>query len=150
MAKTPRESQVEMRDVVMPHHSNPRNTVFGGVVMSWIDQATAMAAQRHSGLPVVTAHIDSLTFKAPIKIGEHVLVRAKVQYVGKSSLVVEAKVWGENPFTNKSWEVAVAHVIFVALDKNDHPCPVPPLNPESAEEKKAFEAAKKRKYSKVN
>ena len=143
MAKTPKESQIEMRELVMPHHSNPRNTVFGGAVMSWIDRATAMAAQRHSNRSVVTAHMDSLSFKAPVKIGEHVLIRAKVQYVGKSSPVVEAKVWGEDPIANKSWEVANAYVIFVALDENNRPCPIPPLKLETDEERKAFDRAKK-------
>ena len=148
--KTPKDSQVEMRYIVMPHHSNPRNTVFGGVIMSWIDMATGMAAQKHANLPVVTVRIDTLSFKAPIKIGECALIRAKVNYVGKSSLVVEGKVWGENLLTNKSWEVAAAHVIFVALDNNGKPCPVPPLSPQSEEEKKAFDLAKKVKNSKVN
>ncbi|MGZ3787990.1 MAG: acyl-CoA thioesterase, partial [Bacteriovorax sp.] len=64
-SKTVRESAVETRYLVMPNHTNPQNSIFGGVVMSWIDMAAAMVAERHTNRPVVTVHVDGISFKAP-------------------------------------------------------------------------------------
>ena len=64
--KTPSQSAVETRYLMMPHQANPQGTAFGGTIMSWIDMVAAMAAERHCGMEVVTAGIDSLVFKKPI------------------------------------------------------------------------------------
>ncbi|UCF17051.1 MAG: hypothetical protein JSW59_06230, partial [Phycisphaerales bacterium] len=66
-AKTPSQSAVETRYLIMPHQANPHGTAFGGVIMAWIDMVAGMAAQRHCGKEVVTAGIDSLAFKEPIR-----------------------------------------------------------------------------------
>jgi len=89
--KTPSETAIEMREMVMPSHTNTHGTIFGGTVMSWIDIAAAMVAARHCGKPVVTAHIDDIDFIAPIKMGYHVLIQASLNYVGKSSMIVRSK-----------------------------------------------------------
>ncbi len=91
--KTVSESSVLMRYLVMPNHTNPQNSIFGGVVMSWIDMAAAMVAERHSNRPVVTVHVDDISFKAPIKIGDHVLIKASLNYVGKTSMLIGVKVY---------------------------------------------------------
>lgn len=140
--KTPSESCVEMREMVMPHHTNPQNTVFGGTVMSWIDIAAAMVAARHCARPVVTAHIDDIDFLAPIKVGYHVLIQASLNYVGKSSMIVGVKVTSENPYTGETRTTTKAYLTFVALDDLGRPVPVPELRPETEEEKRRFENAK--------
>lgn len=142
--KTPSESSVEMREMVMPHHTNPQNTVFGGTVMSWIDIAAAMVAARHCGRPVVTAHIDDIDFIAPIKMGYHVLIQASLNYVGRTSMIVGVKVTSENPYTGESRTTTKAYLTFVALDDLGKPIVVPGLKPESEDEVRRFENAKKR------
>lgn len=143
-SKSPSESSVEMREMVMPHHTNPQNTVFGGTVMSWIDIAAAMVAARHCGRPVVTAHIDDIDFIAPIKVGYHVLIQASLNYVGKTSMIVGVKVTSENPYTGESRTTTKAYLTFVALDDLGKPVIVPTLDPKTDDEKRRFENAKKR------
>lgn len=142
--KTPSESALEMREMVMPHHTNPQNTVFGGTVMSWIDIAAAMVAARHCGRPVVTAHIDDIDFIAPIKVGYHVLIQASLNYVGRTSMIVGVKVTSENPYTSESRTTTKAYLTFVALDDLGRPIEVPELKPETEDELRRFENAKKR------
>jgi acyl-CoA hydrolase len=142
--KTPSESAVEMREMVMPNHTNPQNTVFGGTVMGWIDIAAAMVAARHCGRPVVTAHIDDIDFIAPIKMGYHVLIQASLNYVGRTSMIIGVKVTSENPYTGEVRTTTKAYLTFVALDDLGRPTEVPPLKPVTPDEVRRFENAKKR------
>jgi len=121
--KSPKESAVETRYLIMPHQANPHGTAFGGVIMAWIDMVAAMAAQRHCGKEVVTAGIDSLAFKEPIRIGDHVVLRASVNYVSRSSMEVGVQVTREDPYTGEQAIATTAHLTFVALDKNKKPTP---------------------------
>lgn len=143
-AKKVTDSSVEMRYLVMPNNTNPQNSIFGGVVMSWIDMAAAMVAERHSNRPVVTVHIGDISFKAPIKIGDHVLIKASLNYVGKTSMLVGVKVVAENPFTEITRHTTTAYLTFVALDDIGKPIEVNPLILESEDEKRRYEDAKKR------
>jgi acyl-CoA hydrolase len=143
-AKKVTDSSVEMRYLVMPNNTNPQNSIFGGVVMSWIDMAAAMVAERHSNRPVVTVHIGDISFKAPIKIGDHVLIKASLNYVGKTSMLVGVKVLAENPFTEITRHTTTAYLTFVALDDIGKPIEVNPLILESEDEKRRYEDAKKR------
>lgn len=142
--KTVGESAVEIRYLVMPNHTNPQNSIFGGVVMSWIDMAAAMVAERHSNRPVVTVHVDDISFKAPIKIGDHVLIRASLNFVGKTSMLVGVKVVAENPFTGITRHTTTAYLAFVALDDIGRPIQVRGVIPESDEEKRRFEEGRLR------
>jgi len=135
-AKTPAESAVESRYLIMPHQANPHGTAFGGVIMAWIDMTAAMAAQRHCGREVVTAGIDSLAFKEPIHIGDHVLLRAAVNYVSRSSMEVGVRVTREDPYTGRHVVATSAHLTFVALDENKKPTPAPPIQPKTDAEKR--------------
>lgn len=147
--KTPRDSAVEMREIVMPHHSNSLNTIFGGQVMSWIDIAAGMAASRHSEKVAVTVHVDNISFKEPVKIGNHVRILAAVNYAGKTSMEVGVKVISENPLTGESKKTTTAYLTFVALDENGKPTEVHKLIPETDYEKRRYENAKIRnKYRK--
>ncbi len=143
-AKKVTDSSVEMRYLVMPNNTNPQNSIFGGVVMSWIDMAAAMVCERHSNRPVVTVHIGDISFKAPIKIGDHVLIKASLNYVGKTSMLVGVKVVAENPFTGITRHTTTAYLTFVALDDIGKPIEVNPLILESDDEKRRYEDAKKR------
>jgi acyl-CoA hydrolase len=142
--KTPRDSAVVTRYLVMPQQANPQGTAFGGAIMGWIDMVAAMAAERHCGTEVVTAGIDSLSFKAPIRIGDHVVLEAAVNCVSRSSMEVGVRVTREDPATGISQLATTAYLTFVALDKDKKPVTAPPLVPETDEEKRRYENAKRR------
>ena len=142
--KSPSESAVETRYLIMPHQANPQGTAFGGAIVAWIDMVAAMAAQRHCGKEVVTAGIDSLAFKEPVRIGDHVALRAMVNYVSRSSMEVGVQVTREDPYSGQSVVATTAHLTFVALDENKKPTPAPPIIPETEQEKQRYENAKLR------
>ncbi len=147
-SKTPSDSAVEMREMVMPHHTNPQNTVFGGTVMSWMDIAAAMVAARHANRPVVTVHISDIDFIAPVKMGHHVHIQASLNYVGKSSMIVGVKVTSENPMTGERRKTTKAYLTFVALDDLGKPTAVPELKVETPDEVRRFENAQQRAQAK--
>ncbi len=149
-SKTVSESSIEMREMVMPNHTNSHGTIFGGTVMSWIDIAAAMVAARHCGKPVVTAHIDDIDFIAPIKMGYHVLIQASMNFVGRSSMIVGVKVTSENPYTGESRVTTKAYLTFVALDDLGRPISVPELVTETPDEIRRFQNAQKRVEMKKN
>jgi len=142
--KRPSESAVVTRYLVMPHQANPQGTAFGGAIMSWIDMVAAMAAERHCGTEVVTAGIDSMAFKKPVRIGDHVVLKASVNYVSRSSMEVGVQVTRENPCTGEKAIATTAHVTLVALDENKRPTAATPIVPETADEKRRYERAKQR------
>ena len=142
--KSPSQSAVESRYLIMPHQANPHGTAFGGVIVAWIDMTAAMAAQRHCGKEVVTAGIDTLAFKEPVRIGDHVVLRASVNYVSRTSMEVGVRVTREDPYTGEEAVATTAHLTFVALDENKKPTPAPPIRPETDQEKRRYENARLR------
>ncbi len=142
--KTPGQSAVETRYLVMPTQANPQGTAFGGAIVGWIDMAAAMAAQRHCGREVVTAGIDSLVFRQPIRIGDHVILRAAVNYVSRSSMEVGVQVIREDPYTGQQVLATTAHLMLVALDENKRPTTAPALLPQTPEEERRYENARLR------
>ena len=142
--KAPSESAVETRYLVMPQQANPQGTAFGGAIVSWIDMVAAMAGQRHCGREVVTAQIDTLIFRHPVHIGDQIVLRAVVNYVGRSSLEVGVQVIREDPYSGQQILATTAHLTRVALDKDQKPTAVPPLLPQTPDEKRRYEAARLR------
>jgi len=139
------ESQVVMTELVLPTHTNALGSVFGGTVMSWIDIAAAICAQRHSRKIVVTAHIDEVTFVAPVYAGWVVNLKASVNQTGTTSMEVGVRVDAENPQTGEMFHTASAYLTFVALDSHRKPSKVPGLILESDEQKRRHEAAVQRR-----
>lgn len=142
--KTPKESEVEMREMVMPGDTNAHGTIFGGKVMSWIDIAAAMCASRHCNNPVVTVHIDDIEFRSPIQLGSHVVIKASMNFVGNTSMIIGVKVISENPYKGESKVTTTAYLTFVAINAEGKPIPVPKLEPETEIEKKRFRNAQER------
>jgi acyl-CoA hydrolase len=148
-AKPVSASQVIMTQLVLPTHINAMGSIFGGTVMSWIDIAAAIAAQRHSNKEVVTASIDSLSFIAPVYKGWVVNLRASVNFTSRTSMEVGVRVDAENPKTGEVFHTASAYTTFVALGSNGKPIEVPGLVLETADEKRRFEAGKKRREDRL-
>ena len=141
-AKYPEDSATRMVDVVLPNDTNLLGNVLGGRVMHWIDIAGAVASRRHSQRPVVTASMDVLTFKHPIKLGEVAILEASLIYVGKTSMDVEVHVYSEE-ISGKKKQTSTAYLTFVALDDNGKPTSVPKLKLKTEEQKKKFKQAER-------
>jgi acyl-CoA hydrolase len=143
--KSPRDSEVIMTELVLPQHTNDMSTVFGGMVMSWVDIAAAICAQRHSQKQVVTASVDAMEFLAPVKLGWILTLKASVNFVAQSSCEVGVKVTAENPKSGELFHTASAYVTLVALDGNGRPTKMPGLNPET----RRFEQAQERRAARL-
>jgi acyl-CoA hydrolase len=145
--KTPKDSSVESRYLVMPENANHLGSVFGGTIMSWIDLIAAMVAQRHAETQVVTLSIDRLTFINPIFVGDQVVLKASVNYTGNSTMEIGVQVTKENPITKESLRATTAYLTFVALDGDRKPVKVPRIKPETEKEVNRYENAKIRQAS---
>lgn len=138
-----------MTELVLPSHTNAQGTIFGGVVMSWIDIAGAICAQRHARVPVVTVSIDYLHFIVPIKIGYVVQIRAHVTYAGRTSMEIEVIVDAENANTGEKRRATHAYLTYVAVDEFGRPKKVPPLSPQTPEEKSRYKEAESRRQKRL-
>jgi acyl-CoA hydrolase len=147
--KHPRDSSVTMTELVLPGHTNALGTIFGGQIVSWIDIAAAIAAGRHARRTVVTASIDALAFLAPVKLGHVVHIRAMVNFASRTSMEVGVRVDAEDPRTGARTHTSTAYTTFVALDEKGRPTPIPALIPETREEKRRYEEARKRREARV-
>ena len=112
--KPVRDSKTEMSQVVLPNDANPMGTALGGTIMHWVDLAAAVAAHRHTGSYVVTASVDHMDFRCPIRVGEVVILKASVNRVFRTSLEVGVKVLRENLFTGLREHASSAYLTFVA------------------------------------
>ncbi len=129
---------------MQPEHANLRGDVHGGWIMKLADEAGALAAMRHSQQRVVTVAIDQMMFHEPIRIGDLVTLEAIVTYAGRTSMETRVQVTAENPVTRQSSDTNTAYLVYVALDEEGKPVPVPELIAESDLEKKRMEEAAER------
>ena len=134
----PAATRCEMTWIVMPGECNALDTVFGGQVMAWIDVCAAVAAQRFTRGTVVTAAMDSLSFRAPIRRGQIAVLQAQVNWAGKTSAEVGVRVEREDPNTGLRTHTSTAYLTFVALDDSGQPRLVPTLAPTSEDERRRF------------
>ena len=130
-----------MVEAVLPNDANPLGNMLGGRVMFLIDIAGALAAHRHSNSHVVTASVDYLDFRFPIRVGEWIVLKSSVNRVFRSSMEVGVKAFVENYITGTRRHVSSAYLTFVAVDQRGHHLPVPPVVPENEEEKQRYEDA---------
>jgi acyl-CoA hydrolase len=144
-AKTPKESNIIMTELVLPNDTNVHGNLMGGRLMYWMDIAAALAAGKHCNAPVVTASVDNISFENPIKLGNVVHIEAKLSRAFNSSMEVHLNVWGEDHTQQYKYKSNEAYYTFVALDPNRRPRPVPPIIAESEEEKALFEGALRRR-----
>lgn len=144
--KTVDASRSEMTEVVLPAETNALGKLLGGRVMHLVDMAGAMAAYRHSNSYVVTASVDYIDFRNAVNLGEIVILKAQVNRVFRTSMEVGVEVYSENPLTSERKHTTTAYVTFVAIDEHTrHPKPVPPLIVRTAEEKRRYREAAKRR-----
>lgn len=135
-------SRAELTTLVMPHMQNVLGDLFGGELMSLVDQAAAVAAIRHAGGAAVTASIDRVDFRERIAVGALVTCMATVDFVGNSSMDITVEVFAEQVSTGHRRHTHTAHVVFVAIDGEGKPKRVPRLVPETDEERGRYERAR--------
>jgi acyl-CoA hydrolase len=144
-ARTPKESVTINTEHVLPNDTNHVGGLFGGRLMQWMDITAAIAAHRHSKRVVVTASVNHISFENQIKQGSIVTLEAKVSRAFTSSMEVWVVVSVEDTITGESKICNEAIFTFVAIDQNGSPLPVPPIVPETEEEKKRFDSALRRR-----
>lgn len=147
--KTPSVSQLEMTELVLPNDTNLLGNLLGGRLMHWVDIAGAMVATRHSNKTVATVALDSLDFRHPVRMGELVILKAKMTWAGRTSMEVAINVYAENMKTGNVILTNKAYLTFVALGTDCKPSAVPPLIPETDDEKKDYIEAEQRRNERL-
>ncbi len=142
--KPVRASRINIAQLMQPEHANNLGNVHGGWIMKLVDEAGALACMRHAQRRVVTVAVDSLVFREPIKIGDLVILNAEVTYAGRTSLEAEVQVLAENPITGDRTHTNTAYLLYVALDDEGRPTPVPQLITETEDEKNRMIKAQER------
>jgi acyl-CoA hydrolase len=138
-------SRSEMTEVVLPQDANTLGNILGGRVMHLMDIAGAIAAHRHSNSYAVTASVDYVDFRNPIKVGELIVLKSSVNRVFHTSMEVGVKIFSENVLTGERKHTTSAYLTFVAIDQNRQPHKVKPLILETKEDRRRWEEAGERR-----
>ncbi len=145
VGKPVRASQQETSELMMPQNANLVGHVFGGVMLSMMDKTAAIAAWRHARSTVVTASIDRVDFREPIFVGDLVVMKASVNFAGRTSMEVGVRVEAEDLLTGRRRHTNSCYLTFVAIDREGRPIEVAPLIPETPQEIRRFAAAQERR-----
>lgn len=147
--KRPSDSATEMTQVILPNDANPLGFVLGGTVMHLVDIAGAIASYRHTRSQVVTASVDDLQFLHPIKVGDLIILRARVTCAFTTSLEVQVDVFSEETLTGRRLLTSRAYLTFVAVDRDGRRVRVPPLVPETDDERREADGARVRRAERL-
>lgn len=144
-ARAASESEIVLRQLMLPEHANPFGNVHGAWVFKLVDEAAGSAAMRHCRSRVVTRLVDQMTFDAPVYVGELLHVSARVTWTGRTSLEVGITVDAERPLTGETRRTNTAYLVFVALNASGSPHRVPQLLLETPEDDAEWAAAEARR-----
>jgi len=125
------DTYIENRERVQPNDTNNYATAHGGNVVKWMDEVGAMSAMRHAGESCVTAHISSLDFQRPVPQGDTCVIESYAYETGRTSIRVRLQVYRENPRTGERERTADSYFVYVAIDEERSPVPVPELTVDS-------------------
>lgn len=143
-------SQVTLARVMGVMDANNYGSVHGGVIMRAVDEAAAVAAVRHSDGPAVTAFMDSMAFREPVRLGDLLTTRAQVNWTGVTSMEVGVKVTAQRLEVAGEIHVATAYLVFVAVDADGNPRPVPQVEPQTEDEVRRRSEAEIRRSSRLD
>ena len=144
-----RESVSEYSELALPNDANPLGNLLGGRVMHLVDMAAALAGMRHARRTVVTASMDHMSFLYPVHIGQLIVLKSSVNRVFRTSMEVGVRVMVEDLRTGVVRHTSSAYLTFVALDDAGQPAPIPPVMPETEEEKRRYEEAGRRRENRL-
>ena len=134
---------------MLPVDANPMGNVHGGTILKLMDTAAAVAAMRHARTNVVSASIDRMDFYHPVYVGNLLILKASVNYAGRTSMEVGVRIEAEDLKTGKVTHTGSSYVTYVALDEMGKPNPVPQLIPETAEENRRWREGKERREQRL-
>ena len=143
--KKPLESEMTTARLMMPTDANVLGNVFGGSIMKYMDEAAAIVAWRHAGKNVVTASIDRMNFFSPAYVGDLLVLKASVNFVGTTSMEIGVRIEAEDLSSGKSKHTGSCYLTYVALDEKGKPIPIPPLILTTPVEKRRFKEAQARR-----
>lgn len=145
-----KDSILTMTELVLPHHTNQLGNLLGGQLMHWIDICAALAASKHSEIVCVTASVDKIDFREPIKLGDVVTLVASVNRAFNTSVEVGVKVIAENYPKAKYLHTNSAYLTFVGVDESGKPVKTFEIIPETDEEKRRYREALQRRESRLS
>ena len=140
-----RASAHESTSLMMPEDANILGAVFGGAVMALMDKTAAVCAMRHARQQCVTVSVDRIDFREPVHVGELLVLKASVNFAGRTSMEVGVRVESEDLRTGRRRHTNSCYITFVAIDESGRPTEVPAVRPESREEQRRYEAAEARR-----
>ncbi len=149
LAKRWQDSATETAQVVLPNDSNPLGYILGGTVMHMIDITGAIACHRHTNALALTAGVDSLDFLHPIKVGDIIILKSRVNATFRTSLEVEVEVFSEGITSGERRLTSKAYLTFVSLDDEGRPKPVAPLLIETPEDDERRQQAEARRAERL-
>jgi len=141
LGRKPSESEMTTARLMMPTDANVLGNVFGGAIMKYMDEIAAIVAWRHAGKNVVTASIDRMNFFAPVYMGNLLLLKASVNFVGTTSMEIGVRLEAQDPSTRKGVHAGSCYLTYVALDKKGRPTPIAPLIVTTAVERRRYKEA---------
>ena len=148
-AKKVSESRSIISTQMLPSDANPMGNVHGGTILKMVDVAAGVSALRHARENTVTASIDRMDFYNPVYVGNLLTLKASVNYVGHTSMEVGVRIEAENLKTGKVTHTGSCYLTYVAINENGRPTEVPNLIPETPEEKRRWEAGKRRREERL-
>lgn len=140
-----RASMVTLSQLMLLTDANPTGNVHGGTIMKLVDTAGGLTAMKHTGNVCVTVRIDSMSFLAPVYVGDLVTIHASINAVGNTSLEVGIRVEAETFTTGEVRHISTAYIVYVSLGDDGRPSPVPPLILETPEEERRQAEARVRR-----
>lgn len=148
-ARNPSETALTLTQFMQPEHSNSLGNVHGGVILKLCDECGGIIASRHSRRPAVTVSVDSVNFLKPVMLGRLLHVHGCITWVGRTSIEVELRVEAEHLLTGERLLTNEAFFVYVSLDENRRPVPVPPLRLETDDERRRFAEGEARKQRRL-
>jgi acyl-CoA hydrolase len=145
MTKKPTDSLNIQTELIMPGHTNPLGNLMGGNLLCWMDVCSSITAWKHCGVISVTAAVDNVSFKLPIKVGDIVIIKSFVTRAFNSSMEIYIEVFIQNNESNEPVLSHTAFYTFVAIDKQGNKVKVPDVIPENEQEQRLYEGAARRR-----
>ncbi len=141
--------KIVISQLMQPHEANPMGNIHGGIIMNYIDNAAAVVANRYAKGIAVTASVDRLDFYYPVHIGNLLMLKACLNWVGNTSMEIGVRVEAEDLGTGVTRAIASSYLTFVALDDKGRPSPLPPLNLVNGAMKQRFKEAVARRNNRL-
>lgn len=147
--RTIAQTRTVVQRIMMPMDANPAGNVYGGSILKYLDEVASIVAFRHTRMNVVTASIDRMDFLAPMHVGDILILKAAINYTGRTSMEVGVRVEAENPHTGRVVHAGSCYLTMVALDDQGVPTAVPPVTPTTDEERAWFENGRRRREARL-